>query len=90
MRSLVARVVMVLMLLGSLLILAAAPASAHCVQTPAGSVDSRRDTLRPPAVTTPPSSTVPPTTRAERTARRRGLPRLRFLWFEEIRKLVRR
>ena len=39
MRSIVARLVMVLMLLGSLLILAAAPASAHCVQTPAGWVD---------------------------------------------------
>ena len=39
MHSTLARLVMVLMLLSSLLILAAAPASAHCVQTPVGWVD---------------------------------------------------
>jgi hypothetical protein len=39
MRSIFIRLVMVLVLLGSLLIAAAAPVSAHCVQTPAGWVD---------------------------------------------------
>jgi hypothetical protein len=39
MRSMLARVVMVLVLLGSLLIAAAAPVSAHCVQTPVGWVN---------------------------------------------------
>jgi hypothetical protein len=39
MRSIAIRVVMLLLLLGSLLIAAAAPVSAHCVQTPVGWVD---------------------------------------------------
>jgi hypothetical protein len=39
MRSMLARLVLVMVLLGSLLILGAASVSAHCVQTPAGWVD---------------------------------------------------
>jgi len=39
MRTYVSRLVLLVILLGSLLVLAAAPASAHCVQTPAGWVD---------------------------------------------------
>ena len=39
MRSAIHRLVVLLMLLGSLLILAASPAAAHCVNNPAGWVD---------------------------------------------------
>jgi hypothetical protein len=39
MRAYVSRLVMLLMLLGSMLLLGAGPVAAHCVQTPAGLVD---------------------------------------------------
>jgi hypothetical protein len=39
MRAYVSRLVVLLMLLGSMLVMGAGPVAAHCVQTPAGLVD---------------------------------------------------